>query len=368
MRVLISGYYGFDNLGDEAILAALLQELKARHPDWTPVVLSAKPSTTEALYGVPAVARDSLLGLWEEMGRADLLLSGGGGLLQNVTSQLSLVYYLGVLELALRRGTPYVLLGQGLGPFFGPGVLRMVGRYLSRARAIVVRDTESRHLAEEMGAVAAVRQAADLALLLEPAPAAVAENLLQAAGVDPQQPVVGLILRDWQGREPGEATARLCDHLQDERGLRCVLLPFQPGDTALAWRVAATCASEPAVLDTPVSPAEMLALLGRLALVVSMRLHGLIFCAAQQIPALGLAYDPKVYAFAAEAHQPTLPLDQASEQNLRVAVEDLWEARQTEAPRRAETARRLRQSAELNLTVLDEVVGNLPAAGEGPPL
>ena len=44
-----------------------------------------------------------------------------------------------------------------------------------------------------------------------------------------------------------------------------------------------------------------------------------------------------------------------------MAVEDLWERREAEAARRAETARRLRQSAELNLTVLEEMVGNLPA-------
>ena len=152
MRLLISGYYGFDNLGDEAILAALVQELRARHPDWTLVGFSDKPAGTEALYGVETAARDSLLQMWEEMGRADLLFSGGGGLLQNVTSQLSLGYYLSLFELARFRGTPYVLVGQGLGPFLPfPGVARAVRRALDRAEAIVVRDAESVRLAHSLG-------------------------------------------------------------------------------------------------------------------------------------------------------------------------------------------------------------------------
>lgn len=365
MRLLISGYYGFDNLGDEAILAALLQELRERHPDWTPVVLSHKPSDTEATYDVPAVARDSLLCLWEEMGRADLLISGGGGLLQNVTSQLSLLYYLGILELALRRGTPYVVLGQGLGPFFGPGVLRLVRRYLRRAQAVVLRDADSVRLAREMGLPAeGVTEAADLALLLRPASAEIAQNLLRAVGLEAGGPLCGVIVRAWGGQEPEEATAALCDHLQEELGIRCLLLPFQPPDLPLAWRVVARTRSQPAVLDQPVLPAEMLSLVGRLGMVVSMRLHGLIFAAAQQVPALGLSYDPKVTAFALQAGQKALPLAHLTGQALSVAAQDLWKNREAGAKQRAEAAARLRNAAEVNLRVL-EAVAEKVAAKEG---
>jgi polysaccharide pyruvyl transferase CsaB len=363
MRLLISGYYGFDNLGDEAILAALLQELRARHPDWTTVVLSDKPAATEGLYEVPTVARDSLLGLWEEMGRADLLLSGGGGLLQNVTSQLSLAYYLSLLELARRRGTPYVILGQGLGPFLGfPGVLRAVRRGLERAEAIVVRDADSFRLVQNFAlARPTLRQAADLALLLHPAPEAAGDRLRAAAGLAPGEPVLGVTLRGWSGKEPWEAAVALCDHFQGALGVRCLLLPFQPEDRPLAWRIAAACDREPAVLDAPLLPAEMLSLIGRLDLLVTMRLHGLIFAAAQETPALGLAYDPKVYAFAQEAGQKVLPLDQVTGQRLRVMAEEAWQGREAGRAARAEARKRLRQAAEINFTVLDEVASRLAA-------
>ena len=394
MRILISGYYGFDNVGDEAILAALLEGMGARHPEWVPVVLSHKPSQTEMTYGVEAVSRDSFLSLWEEMGRADLFLSGGGGLLQTATSQLSLVYYLSLFELAKRRGTPYVLLGQGLGPLAGPGVGAAVRRYLGGAEAVVLRDAESVRLARELGGGTwkvergtrggegkrgRVVEAADLALLLKAAPEREAENLLGALGEphppapnptpltplpkgrgeQTRPPLCGVILRGWGGKEPGEAAAEACDYWEEKLGMRCVLLPFQPEDRALAWRVAATALAEPAVLDTPVSPAEMLALIGRLDMVVTMRLHGLIFAAAQQVPALGLSYDPKVTAFAASAAQRILPVDGLTAQNLRVAGEDLWASREAIAPARAEAVKRLKAKAEVNWEVLEEVVGGI---------
>ena len=367
MRLLISGYYGFDNLGDEAILAALLQELRVRHPDWTPVVLSDKPAATEALYGTPSAERDSLLMLWEEMGRADLLISGGGGLLQNVTSQLSLVYYLSLLELARLRGTPYVILGQGLGPFCGPGVRRALRRYLGRAEAVVVRDADSLRLVESLGLTRPlVRKSADLALLLKPAGEATAEALLTALGLASGEPAVGLTMRGWGGKEPWEAAVELCDHFQGALGVRCVLLPFQPEDRALAWKIAAACRQEPLVLDAPLLPAEMLSVIGRLGLLVTMRLHGLIFAAAQETPALGLAYDPKVYAFATEAGQKVLPLDEVTGQRLRVMAEEAWQARDQLTVARAEAARRLRQAAEVNFTALDEIAQRLHATPATP--
>lgn len=364
MRILISGYYGFDNLGDEAILAALLQGLGARRPDWTPVVLSRKPATTEMTYEVEACARDSLLSLWEEMGRADLLISGGGGLLQNVTSQLSLGYYLGLLELAQRRGTPYVILGQGLGPLRGPGVGAVVKRYLERAEAVVVRDPSSAQLVRDLGvSESKLTEAADLALLLEPERKTVADNLLWSVGLDPKEPICGLILRGWRGHEPWEVAAETCDYLREQRGIRTLLLPFQPEDRALAWRVSSTAATAPPVLETPVTPGDMLSVFGELGLVITMRLHGLVFAANQQVPALGLSYDPKVTAFSLQAAQKVLPLEGLTDLTMRVAATDLWENREATAAARAAAAQRLRAAAELNFTVLEQVADHLGQQG-----
>ena len=142
-------------------------------------------------------------------------------------------------------------------------------------------------------------------------------------------------------------------------GLRCLLLPFQTEDRALAWRVSSTALTAPPVLETPVTPADMLSLFGRFGLVVTMRLHGLIFAAAQRVPALGLSYDPKVASFALQAGQKLLPLAGLTPLTLRVATEDLWRGRDETAPARQAAAARLTQAAEVNLEVLERVAEEL---------
>lgn len=86
-KVLISGYYGFGNFGDEAILKLLLDKLK----DCDVTVLSSDPRKTFDEYGVHTVYTFSLDHVLKEVAYCDVLISGGGSLLQNVTS-LSLIH------------------------------------------------------------------------------------------------------------------------------------------------------------------------------------------------------------------------------------------------------------------------------------
>ena len=85
-KILISGYYGFDNFGDEAILKVLLEKLK----DCDVTVLSANPRKTFDTYGVHTVYTFSIEHVLKEIAYCDVLISGGGSLLQNVTSSKSL--------------------------------------------------------------------------------------------------------------------------------------------------------------------------------------------------------------------------------------------------------------------------------------
>ncbi|HWG84690.1 MAG TPA: polysaccharide pyruvyl transferase family protein, partial [Deinococcales bacterium] len=91
MKVAVSGYYGFNNTGDEAILLAITTELKRLGHD--PVVLSASPEETGRRYGVTAVHRMRPLAVWSAVSGCRAFLSGGGGLLQDKTSARTLQYY-----------------------------------------------------------------------------------------------------------------------------------------------------------------------------------------------------------------------------------------------------------------------------------
>ncbi|MEJ2288919.1 MAG: polysaccharide pyruvyl transferase CsaB [Deinococcales bacterium] len=317
MRALVSGYYGYGNVGDEALLAGLLAGLHSRGIE--PVVLSGDPRATHALHDVHAV--DRYRGLPAAVARCDALVSGGGGLLQDVSSQRSLSYYLTVMRLARLLGKRVVVYGQSVGTLSQAG-RRRVGRAL-RGVPIAVRDAPSAALLGELGIEA--ERVADAALLLS-APARPngvlpvllipraghddlndalleAGRLLRAADV----PVAVLGLHE---REDAEATSRVSETLD-------VPLLRAPTHREALAHVAAT------------------------RYVLSARLHGLIFAAIAGVGFAGLVYDPKVAGFLADARAPLFerPVD----------ARRLADAALAAQPPDADAVRQLRERAEAGL-------------------
>lgn len=286
MKILFSGYYGFGNLGDEALLEGLLHALEPRFGGAL-CVLSQRPSETAALHGVAACHR--IFGL-PALLRPSALVSGGGGLLQDKTSARSLRYYLGVIALAKRLGRSVVVYGQSLGPLSAEGE-RAIARVL-RGVPIAVRDETSRRLLERLELPATL--VADPALLLPKV----------TAHIDAASPVV-LIPR---GGYPeitktlGALALRL-----DTEGIPLAGLALHPQEDAAA--LAALRAQVPRVqLLSAATPLEALEHLARSRHVVSARLHGLILAARVRRPFSALAYDPKVTAFMQEAGGQAHPL------------------------------------------------------------
>ena len=118
-RIVVSGYYGSKNAGDEAMLAAMLEVLGDLDPKLHITVISADPEDTRKRHGVDAVSWLGLPAIIRELRQADLLISGGGSLLQNVTSRRSLYYYMGIIFLAFMAGLKVMLYAQGIGPIRG---------------------------------------------------------------------------------------------------------------------------------------------------------------------------------------------------------------------------------------------------------
>jgi len=145
VRFLISGYYGFGNLGDDALLQIIISQLKTRYPHATIDVLSAEPERTAHDYGIVATPRWDQAAIRSAVASCDLLLSGGGGLLQNATSLKSLFYYAGIVRTAIRAGKKAMVFAQSVGPldFLGKQTVRECCRGLDAA---TVRDAASKAL------------------------------------------------------------------------------------------------------------------------------------------------------------------------------------------------------------------------------
>jgi polysaccharide pyruvyl transferase CsaB len=353
MRILLSGYYGFRNTGDEAVLAGIIEGLRRRLPDVELCVLSADPPSTAAEYGVEAADRWRTPVIWSELRRADFFIQGGGSLLQDVTSPQSPVYYLGVLHLARLARTPYMIFAQGIGPLRSPFLRGLTVRNLRRAKAITVRDDESARLLREWGlARPGVQVTADPGLLVAPSGEARRLQLLRQLDLSPDQPYMVIALREWHGLH--DFLPHLVALLR-RRDEALLVLPFQfEKDLPLALDLSRMLPNRVHLPRDLLSPADSAAVIQGARAVIGMRLHAMIFAAAVQTPALAIAYDPKVDVFARRAGQPLLHLDEVTPERLEQCLAESLAAcdRDQACSRLAD----LKQAAERNFDVLLEAL------------
>lgn len=292
MRLVLSGYYGFDNAGDEAVLAGLLASLRRVEPGIEVTVLSGDPAATERVHGVAAVPRARPGPLRAALLGADGLISGGGSLLQDRTSPRPVAYYAGIMLAARLLGRPYAVHAQGLGPIGRAPNRWLAAAALRGAARVSLRDEGSVDLARRLGVRRPIEVVPDPALALRPP--------TTTEGPETRPIVVAL-------RDSGMSRRHL-DGIRDglrsvADGRRIVALPMQdPADRETSELVVTGLAGAE-VVRPGATLDERLATIGGGALVVGMRVHALILAAAAHVPAIGISYDPKVDAFAAQAGQ-----------------------------------------------------------------
>ncbi len=299
--VLIAGYYGYRNWGDEASLTVLIEGLHG-----VPLkVLSGEPAFTRQTYGIEAIPRTDWRQVRTAIRHSDALILGGGSLLQDATSFRSLLYYLLLIRWGLQAHGRVWLVGQGMGPFHRAMSRYLVRRTLNRVPFLSVRDEGSADLLRRIGVRSPVRVDADLTWALQAHPA--------PFELPTDKPCVGLAPRPWRNLPISELFTTLCCR-QIEAGWQPVLIPMQetqdrPLCEAIANAVQAKLGVRPILIPPPNHPAQIVGLMHTLGAMVSMRLHGAIFAARAHLPLLCLAYDPKVSALAQQIGVSCLALE-----------------------------------------------------------
>lgn len=307
-KVVMSGYYGFSNAGDDAILQSIHGGILAASDDIQVTVLSHDPEQTRRQYGLDAVYRFDLVQVGRALRRCDALLSGGGSLLQDRTSTRSLLYYLMVIRWAKKLGKPVMLYANGIGPVTKPENRKKVKQTVELADVVTLRDRASAQELRDMGVKhPELHITADPVFNLVPAGADRGRELLAKAGLPAGRKFAAVSVRDWPAAQqfPQQA-ARLCDHLHRTYGLETVFLLMQPAaDRETTEQVRRAMESPSYLLDAPATPSELMAVLGQAELCVAMRLHTLIFAARMAVPTVGLVYDPKVDSYLKELDLPS---------------------------------------------------------------
>ncbi|MFD0714934.1 polysaccharide pyruvyl transferase CsaB [Paenibacillus sp. GCM10027626] len=311
-RIVISGYYGFRNSGDEAvlksILSALAEEGARQGVRIEPVVLSADPEGTSRMYGVEAVHRMRPADLMRAIRSSDGLISGGGSLLQDATGKLTIPYYTGIMRLAQLLRKPTFVYAQGIGPVNRRWMDPLIRGVMRRSAYVSVRDAES---AELLGRIGVARNRIEVVpdpVMGLPLPSGAggtaADTPRRTAAAEAGAPVIGVSLRHWRsdGADLGRAAAAL-GALARSRAVRLRFLPFHtPADAETSRLVMEQLGELPAGSSVELAepgddPQQMLLEVSRCDLLFGMRLHALIYAANQAIPMLGLSYDPKIDQF-----------------------------------------------------------------------
>ena len=307
-NVVMSGYYGFSNTGDDAILESISRGVRQVSDEVELTVLSKDPALTRKQYGLNAVSRFNFFKVIAALKKSDVLLSGGGSLLQDTTSTRSLVYYLSIMDLAKLMGKPVMLYANGIGPVRKAGNRSKVKKAVQAAAAVTLRDHSS---AQELRAMGVDRPdlyvTADPVFRMESAAPRRADELIAGTGLAQGKPFAAVSVRDWEaaGGFP-EELAKVCDHLRRCHGMEILFLLMQPGvDRGATDRVRKAMKEPSCLLEQPCSPGEMMAVLGRAKVCLAMRLHTLIFAARMADPTIGLVYDPKVESFLEELGLPS---------------------------------------------------------------
>ena len=299
-RIVVSGYYGSKNAGDEAMLAAMIEVLSDLDPQVNITVISANPEDTEKRHGVHAVSWLSFGGIVRALRHADLLVSGGGSLLQNVTSGRSLYYYLGVIWLAERLGVPVMLYAQGIGPVCGGVARGLMRRIAGGVSLITVRDYGSYEEIESLGITKPpTLVTADPVLAIHPMDLGMGRGILKKAKADGARPVVGISVREWRGWDHyKQVIAETADRVAEELDARIVFFPMQvPEDVQTAETIASRMKTKATVLADEFTTSELLSLVGNFDLLLAVRLHALIFAGVMGVPMVGVSYDPKIDRF-----------------------------------------------------------------------
>ncbi|AKF04830.1 Poly(glycerol-phosphate) alpha-glucosyltransferase [Sandaracinus amylolyticus] len=332
VRIGISGSYGGMNLGDEAILAGIVSQLRASASAEI-TVFTRNVADTLARHAVDRAVPVRQLTRAEivpEIRRLDVLVLGGGGILYDRDAEA----YLREVFVAHELGVPVMLYAISAGPLVTASSMHAVRAALDRVQAITVRDRLALRLLEDVGVTRPIHLTADPALLLEPEP--LPRDALLAEGVDFDRHLVGFSVR-----EPGPAApdidpdeyyallANAADFVVERYDADVVFVAMETTDVTHSHGVVAHMknAERAEILRRRYSPGQVLDLLGRFDFAIGMRLHFLIFAALRGTPFMALPYASKVSGLLDDLGMDASPLGETGIGQLLARIDRSWDRR-----------------------------------------
>lgn len=362
-KVVISGYYGFNNSGDNAILKAIVKELRKADSSLEITVLSKNPSETEQVYKINAVNRFKPIEIIKAIKGCDLFISGGGSLLQDVTSTRSNLYYLGLMRIAKFFRKPVMVYANGIGP-----INRRINRLwtkniLNKVDFITLRDENSRIFLEELEVTnKRIKVTADPVFTLEASQDSVVDNIFKTERIPQDKPLVGVSIRSWENEEKIlDVVSKAIDYMISNYDVNVVLIPMHyPEDLSVSIELLKRVNSGRCfVIRNTYSVEDTMGIIGRLDMIIAMRLHSLIYAASQLVPMIGIIYDPKVEGFLKSIHMDRmLKVENIGYSQMVDHIDFVWNNRKELKSHLWAFEEKLEQEALTNVSIVMELLNS----------
>ncbi len=298
-KVLLAGYYGHDNIGDEAIAEALTTELKRRGYEVS--MLSGDKVTSAQIYGVNAFNRQNLSEIKTAIKSCDFMILGGGSLIQDVTSSYSLLYYTGLINLCRTMRKKIFIAYQGIGPIQKKKNEFITRVTLNSQKNLWIRDEISINTLREIGVVKPnIILSSDAVFMLKPPTKEQVNVLLAKAGIKKEEnrPLIGIAPRKWGSDDKTGVFAKIADECINRFNAKIVFFAFhKEQDVRFINEITSRMTNRAHIVSDRFLPSEVMGMMGAMDLNVGVRLHSLIFSAKMGVPLLGISYDPKVDGF-----------------------------------------------------------------------
>jgi len=302
-KVCISGYYGFKNFGDEAILSVLTEHLKEHEV----TVFSSDPEFTFNTYGVKSVRSFDLKRVVEVIKNTDVLISGGGSLLQDVTSLKSLVYYSLILALGILFNKKVIIFAQGIGPINNKFAQIVVKNLLKQCTLVTVRDDKSLEFLNNWGINAK--------LVCDP---------IYSLSVEPAQTLdtVGIQLRDFKTMNYNflHKLGMLVSTKFSDKKVEIFSLQ-EAVDLELCKKFEAVLKSINPDIKIEIVTDNIIERISKLEYLIAMRFHAILVALKYGVKTCAINYDIKVEKLAQDANLPLISMD--AHENMEVIYDKL---------------------------------------------
>lgn len=361
--VVLSGYYGFKNSGDDALLMAILNDLKAEKPDIRPLVLSAIPNDTKKNYRVDAKNRSSIFAVFSALRNSKMLISGGGSLIQDETSSKSLWYYLAVIYAAKKFGLKVMQMANGIGPINKDSDKRLASRIINaNVDYITLRDERSKEELEKIG-VSGIEMmvTADPAMNLESVDEKKVAEIFAQEGVPQGTRVACVSVRQWKNNDENfeNEMAKALDYCVERYGVYPLFVPMQYSkDFEISKNICSKMKQKGYIIKEPRNVTETIGIIKSTEFVVAMRLHGLIYAAGVGVGVIAIVYDPKVRGFMEYVGQnQMIDVESFTAVNMIAEIDRFFADKSSESAKEiGHTMRNLaRENAKIAVRLLSEI-------------